>query len=155
MTMRCLLIFFMANLLRVSLCLTKYTALDREMATQLTWNLIQLSSMDCLRISYVSIYRLCQEPSLLTIKRGWSFTMHSTPPPLLMGGAVTAPQTGLGQRISQDSPWQSYTLYPHLYAPLLMSLMSWKSSLLSCFWPLLNSEVSFRNCSLSFWSVYI
>ena len=57
--------------------------------------------------SYVSIYRihmcilyhlprsLCREPSLLPIKRGWSFTMHSAPPSLLMGGAMAAPQTGL------------------------------------------------------------
>ena len=38
---------------------------------------------------------LHRKPSFLPIKKGWSLTLHLAPPPLLMGGTVAAPQTGL------------------------------------------------------------
>ena len=62
------------------------------------------------------------EPSLLLIKRGWSFTMHSTPPPLLIGrgcgcsGLTSCQRGGIGYpRTVRGNP--RYTCIPVPLAP--------------------------------------
>ena len=62
-------------------------------------------------IQYYTYHLPCslrREPSLLPIKRGWSLTMHSAPPPLLMGRGCGC-SSDRGHRTSRDNPWQSQT----------------------------------------------
>ena len=100
---------------------------DQFLIGELVWNFqdfesyeselsgIAVKVLGCLGIYVYIIFRVVfvVSPVSSPSKEGWSFTVHSAPPPLLIGEAVAAPQTGLtscqigGHRISQDSPWQS------------------------------------------------